>query len=768
MADYLSNGCEGTSGVAITNANSLGPNQFTSITRTGTGTTSTWDNTHVHSGVTAMLNSLAAVASTVYVDWSGLSISPTPVANAFVRFYVYLTAYPTVTTRISAFLGAAVLRCSLQVTTTGTIRTVNSAGSVIATTTATIPLNGWTRIEFEVSGISGTTGTVNARMFSGANLETTNPDTNGTLSNSAQSVGGTVDDIRIGQSSSVTMTTAWNIWYDDIAFSDTTTPGPLAVFVPQVPRRSTFVLVAAQIPRKRQNSDLVPAQPVAAQAPFTPYLPRYPQKVIAQFVHRDRGESPTGWPVPVQPLERMQAVRCRSKPPWPRKSVADSSVPPQVMVNPPIAWSMRRWSKPPWPRRGVIAPTGWPVTVQPPERMQSVRERVKQPIPRKGNVPAISLPSVVSQLPTQGTESVRVRLKQPYSRRAVTYTGLPVPVQPLEISISRRSVSQRRRFFRAGVTAPGVVPPPTPVVKTGVFGSVTTMRLLPYRRTGTVESAFYLAETAPSEGTSAEQRFLFVRRRLLRLDSVALTGLPVPVQPPERMQSVRRWIRPLLSRRGVTNVAIPPPVIVNPLIAWSERRWSRPPYPRRGVVAPTGLPVPVQPPERMQLAGARFVRILSVRRRTGETELRISTSIAPPAPVERRTQFRRVSGPRRSAPFIPTQPPPQYPLNPAADRRRIRFRPRRTGNAQLNSGLPVAIQPPERMQFVRRRIRPLLPRKAIVPVDAYPAIHFAQITPPINCAISVASPAVTISANNLPEVSIAISGVPEVSITVAE
>jgi hypothetical protein len=221
----LSNTCEGTAGTAITNANSSGPNQFDTVTRTGTGTNSTWDSTHAHAGSTSLLHALAAVASTAYEDWT-TQITPTPVANAYARFYVYLTAYPTANTRLLAFIGAAANQCAVQLLTGGTFRLVNQAGGTPATSTATLPLNAWCRIEVDCTSNTGTTANLAARLFSGANLETTTPDTGGSISASAQTVTSQVSDARYGMSSSVTMTTAWNCWYDDVAFSDTATPGP--------------------------------------------------------------------------------------------------------------------------------------------------------------------------------------------------------------------------------------------------------------------------------------------------------------------------------------------------------------------------------------------------------------------------------------------------------------------------------------------------------------------------------------------------------------
>jgi hypothetical protein len=164
----LANTCEGTNSVAISTTNSAGPNQLDAITLSGTGTTATWDNTQAHAGATSAKLHMAAVASTDLVQWLA---SITATANGYSRFYIYMTARPTVNTQLARMLTAAGGTCaSLRLNTTGTLTTVNSAGTTIAATTGTIPLNAWCRVEFEVIGISGTTGTVNARIYSGANL----------------------------------------------------------------------------------------------------------------------------------------------------------------------------------------------------------------------------------------------------------------------------------------------------------------------------------------------------------------------------------------------------------------------------------------------------------------------------------------------------------------------------------------------------------------------------------------------------------------------
>ncbi len=227
----LTNTCEGVSGASVPTTNAGAPSAFNTTAAAGAGTTETWDSTHIHSGTTALLDHIAAgVSSSIQQTWSVLPSTPT--ANAYVRCYLYLTAYPVfsvgTTAGVCRFIGVAALRAAVVLQPTGELRTINSAGTTISTTTEQVPLNQLVRIEFELTGISGTTGTVAARIFSGANLEGNTPDAGGSVSASNGSIGGTVDTVRWGPQSAITLTSAWDSWWDDLGYSDTASPGPFA------------------------------------------------------------------------------------------------------------------------------------------------------------------------------------------------------------------------------------------------------------------------------------------------------------------------------------------------------------------------------------------------------------------------------------------------------------------------------------------------------------------------------------------------------------
>lgn len=234
----LANTCEGTNGGTITNANTAGPNQFDSILGTGA---LTYDTAHPHRGSTGLHHIFTANVSAPakYPTWS-TSISPTPVSQGFGRLYLYLTAWPTVLHNLMQLHTGTAVSCTASINASGQLRISNSSGTSIGTTTGTFPLNTPVRVEFDLTNIAGTTGDVAARMFSGSNLEGVTPDTNGTVSSAGAAVAGTLAQCRFGSSSSVTMTANYDLWYDDCAWSDTATPGPVV----GAPLRSALQAVA--------------------------------------------------------------------------------------------------------------------------------------------------------------------------------------------------------------------------------------------------------------------------------------------------------------------------------------------------------------------------------------------------------------------------------------------------------------------------------------------------------------------------------------------
>lgn len=214
------NTCEGTNTNTVTTSNTGGADQFDEIILSGAGTTCTFSNTQAHSGSTSIKLHYANVASTASVRWSGI----TGTANGYTRFYIYATAQPGANTRLISWVGSGANRCGVQWLTTGKLRILNGSGSSVSTGTVNVPLNQWVRVEFDVTGLSGTTGNAAVRFYSGAQLEGSTPDE--TISASGLTTGGaTIDDVRIGTSNTA-VTHAWDLYVDRIDYSDVAQPGP--------------------------------------------------------------------------------------------------------------------------------------------------------------------------------------------------------------------------------------------------------------------------------------------------------------------------------------------------------------------------------------------------------------------------------------------------------------------------------------------------------------------------------------------------------------
>lgn len=219
-----------------------------------------------------------------------------------------------------------------------------------------------------------------------------------------------------------------------------------------------------------------------------------------------------------------------------------------------------------------------------------------------------------------------------------------------------------------------------------------------------------------------------IRPRIRRASTI--TGLPIPVQPPERMQSVRRWTRTLLPRKGVTkNVAAPPPVVIIPLVPGTQRHLVR-----------------------------RIVRLVRAGQAPGTMPVPVPSVIRP-------GRYRKIMRPRISEPGSPFPLIVQPPNTPDAVRRKRRFIPPRRGNAQPNTGLPVPVQPLERMQFVRRWIKPLFPRRGVVPPAAPLPVIIVEVKLPVWVWLTSSIPGSTI-ATSIPITYVAIS-VPKTTVAMS-
>lgn len=191
-------------------------NSFDSVT-IGSGAAVTYDARAAH-GALGVKIATGVTASQASVEWAGTVGTLT---THFGRMYAYVTANPSVNTRLFTAFSGSVLRGSIQLGANGKIRTFDASNSLLASTTASVPLNTWFRIEWKFVGAAGT-GEFMLKYFDSA--DGTTPVT---LTSNGADTGGSVDSYRFGTTTNVANLT---LFLDDLAISSVTYPGPSGYF----------------------------------------------------------------------------------------------------------------------------------------------------------------------------------------------------------------------------------------------------------------------------------------------------------------------------------------------------------------------------------------------------------------------------------------------------------------------------------------------------------------------------------------------------------
>ena len=224
----LTNSFEGgTNGTGLSTGNTGGTsgNAFDAVNTTGSGSGIAFSNAEaMHGTLSAKLTYAASTSSNVYASWT---TSMGAQSQVWFRFYIYITAHPSVNLRIwQSDISAATLCSALFLTTSGTLA-FNASGSTAFTTTAAIPLNTWYRLEGYCTG-STSTGQVSLSMYAGDSTTAVETDT----SSATQNTGGTQNSYRYGSFASITETSAFSYYIDDVGLSSTGYLGPSPTTLP--------------------------------------------------------------------------------------------------------------------------------------------------------------------------------------------------------------------------------------------------------------------------------------------------------------------------------------------------------------------------------------------------------------------------------------------------------------------------------------------------------------------------------------------------------
>lgn len=219
----------GTSGSAVTTGSAgAGDTNFDAVIITS-GCTLAFDSTHAHGGSLSCKVATTGTNTFALTRW-GPALTSTSLGQVWFRLYVYLTAYPSGNYRVfSAYQTAtgATLCAQVAIDSAGTLKVLSSTGSVILTTTGTLALGAWNRIEGYVIA-SPTVGQVEIKSFLGANCDGTTPDTTDTSAATANTGTGILS-VQHGQSASTAVTATY--WMDDLGAS---TSGYIGGTVPPV------------------------------------------------------------------------------------------------------------------------------------------------------------------------------------------------------------------------------------------------------------------------------------------------------------------------------------------------------------------------------------------------------------------------------------------------------------------------------------------------------------------------------------------------------
>jgi hypothetical protein len=198
-------------GTTLTTGNTGNPSApFDAISALSSGQTLASDNTHVQHGSMALKLATGVTSATCYADWS---TSFAWQAQNWFRLYLYMTANPGAAMNVLTFLQSGTSCGRIRIGTTGKVIALDSAGTTQLTSTASITLNAYVRIEGYLTG-SATAGQIEFKLY---NTPDSTIATETQTSGSALNTTGTPNTSRWGLAQAVASTGP--VWYDDLGLS---------------------------------------------------------------------------------------------------------------------------------------------------------------------------------------------------------------------------------------------------------------------------------------------------------------------------------------------------------------------------------------------------------------------------------------------------------------------------------------------------------------------------------------------------------------------
>lgn len=218
----LTNSFEGgTNGTTISTGNSGGVSgsPFSSVT-IGSGGSLTYSNSeYAHGGISSEF-STSTTASSVYLRWGEPTFGVQ--ANVWFRFYAYLTAFPSVNLHIwYAGSGGFPQASLLAISPAGKLLMTNAAAATVITSSNSIPLNQWFRVEGYVLN-SSSNATISVSLFDSPDAQVSVE----TVKAANVNTGGPIVAIEFGLANNVA--NVGPFWLDDLGLSNTGPLGPVS------------------------------------------------------------------------------------------------------------------------------------------------------------------------------------------------------------------------------------------------------------------------------------------------------------------------------------------------------------------------------------------------------------------------------------------------------------------------------------------------------------------------------------------------------------
>lgn len=218
----LQNSAEGgTNGTTVTaplSGNKYAGNQFDAV-NIGALATLTFDNAEAAHGNLSYKMTTGSPAANAIVEWTNALTGPVPVPQVWWRMYLFITGFSATQNRVASLRNGATYQGGPALNSTGKVVLLNSTGGTLKTSTTSVPLNQWFRLEGYVLG-DPSVGAVEVKIFA-TDPESSTPDE--VVTATGANTGGLINRIDFGNPSSVA---SYTFWMDELGSSTQGYMGP--------------------------------------------------------------------------------------------------------------------------------------------------------------------------------------------------------------------------------------------------------------------------------------------------------------------------------------------------------------------------------------------------------------------------------------------------------------------------------------------------------------------------------------------------------------